>query len=174
MPRRNWVSLLTSLCTTVFAPLLMGSTGLTNNSDVRILAAHNRERSQLGLPPLRWNASLAQSSQAWAKHLTETGKFEHAEERADQPVGENLWAGSKGYYSAEAMVDAWIREKRYFKRGLFPDNSLTGNVADVGHYTQLVWKDTGQVGCALATGSREEVLVCRYSDAGNYRGETPF
>jgi len=83
-------------------------------------------------------------------------------------------AGTRGAFTLERMVDAWIREKRYFTPGLFPNNSATGNVDDIGHYTQLMWRDTGEVGCALARGSAEDVLVCRYSDAGNYIGERPF
>ena len=71
-------------------------------------------------------------------------------------------------------VAGWVREKRYFKPGAFPANSTTGRWEDVGHYTQLMWRDTRQVGCALATGAREDVLVCRYSAAGNYVGERPF
>jgi hypothetical protein len=47
-------------------------------------------------------------------------------------------------------------------------------VADVGHYTQLVWRATTQVGCASASSEREDILVCRYAEAGNYRGERPF
>ena len=58
------------------------------------------------------------------------------------PEGENLWAGSKGYFTPQAMVDAWIREKKYFRPGTFPDNSVTGRVEDVGHYTQVVWRAT--------------------------------
>jgi hypothetical protein len=30
------------------------------------------------------------------------------------------------------------------------------------------------VGCAEATSTREDILVCRYSAAGNYLGERPF
>ena len=72
------------------------------------------------------------------------------------------------------MVNAWVRERKYFKPGVFPDNSTTGNVADVGHFTQLVWRDTREVGCALAKNADNDVLVCRYSKAGNYVGEIPF
>ena len=90
------------------------------------------------------------------------------------PAGENLWAGTKGHYAPEAMVDAWIREKRYFRGGTFPNNSTTGDVEDVGHYTQLVWRATGEVGCARAASAREDILVCRYAEAGNYIGENPL
>ena len=142
--------------------------------DQRVLAAHNRERKGLGLVPLSWNAGLARSARRWADHLATTGRFEHAPESNANPQGENLWAGTKGYYSPEAMVDAWIREKKYFRAGTFPDNSTTGRVEDVGHYTQVVWRATTQVGCAESRSRREDILVCRYAEAGNYRGEVPY
>ena len=158
------------------APLLVSSTGLTSNLDARVLAAHNRERHQSDLPSLRWNEALASSAQAWADHLAATGGFDHApaDLRGGGRQGENLWAGTKGYYSAEAMVGLWIAEKKDFLPGPFPHNSRTGDVADVGHYTQLMWRRTSDVGCALARGREEDVLVCRYSRAGNVFGQQPF
>jgi len=142
--------------------------------DQRVLAAHNRERRDLGLVPLSWNAALARSARRWANYLASTGRFEHAPESPRSPEGENLWAGTKGYYSPEAMVDAWIREKKFFRPGTFPDNSTTGRMEDVGHYTQVVWRATTQVGCAESRSRKEDILVCRYAEAGNYRGEVPF
>ncbi len=157
-----------------------GVDGLVTGSDDsrifewRVLGAHNREREALGLAPLRWNPALAQSARKWADHLAATGRFEHAPENHAAPEGENLWAGTKGYYTPEAMVQAWIREKKFFRPGTFPDNSVTGRVEDVGHYTQLVWRATREVGCATARGGAEDILVCRYAEAGNWRGEKPF
>ncbi len=154
-------------------PALVGASDMRGQFEDRVLAAHNRERDVLGIAPLRWNPALAVDARGWADHLARTGEFEHAPEQ-EEPQGENLWAGTRGGYALEAMVDGWVREKRYFRPGLFPNNSSTGRVEDVGHYTQLVWRDTLDVGCALATGVREDVLVCRYSQAGNYEGELPF
>jgi hypothetical protein len=142
--------------------------------DRRVLAEQNLERRGLGLVPLSWNPALAHSAQHWADYLASTGRFEHAPENRSAPEGENLWAGTKGYYTPEAMVDAWIREKKFFRPGTFPDNSTTGRVEDVGHYTQVVWRATTQVGCAEARSHIEDILVCRYAEAGNYRGEVPF
>lgn len=158
------------------APLLVSSTGLTSNLDARLLAAHNRERHQADLPSLRWNEALAASAQDWADHLAATGGFDHAPAalRGGGQEGENLWAGTPGYFSAEAMVDLWIVEKKHYLPGPFPHNSRTGNVADVGHYTQLMWRRTSELGCGLARGREEDVLVCRYSRAGNVHGERPF
>lgn len=167
-------SRLASCAIAILAPMLIGATGLTENFDYRILAVHNRERAALGVGPLQWNLALAVSAKRWADHLAATDRFEHAPENNRAPEGENLWAGTRGYYAPEAMVGAWIREKQFFRQGSFPDNSVTGKVEDVGHYTQLVWRATGEVGCAKAMGRREEILVCRYAQAGNYIGERPF
>jgi hypothetical protein len=156
------------------APFVMGSAIPPASFDQRILAAHNQERLALGLQPLSWSDTLAQSAQRWADYLAATGRFEHAPENRDAPEGENLWAGTKGYFAPEAMVDAWVREKRFFQPGVFPDNSTTGKVEDVGHYTQMVWRATSEVGCAEASSAREDILVCRYAEAGNYIGERPF
>lgn len=156
------------------APLLVGATSPAVEFEATVLSLHNRERLGLGVPPLKWNAVLAQSAQTWANHLAATGAFEHAAESPSNPEGENLWEGTKGAYRLEQRIDAWIREKRYFKPGTFPDNSKTGNVEDVGHYTQVAWRNTSTVGCAQASGFNKDVLVCRYSNAGNYIGEQAF
>lgn len=153
------------------APLLIGGTGLTTNLDHRILAAHNRERAALGVPQLRWNPALAASARSWADYLGRTGAFRHD---LQEDEGENLWAGTRGHYSAEAMVGAWVEEKKHFRPGAFPHNSSTGQVGDVGHYTQVAWRRTHEVGCALAKSAQEDVLVCRYAQAGNIIGERPF
>ena len=155
------------------APLLLGNTA-TAGFETRLLAAQNRERAAYGVEPLAWDANLARSAQEWADHLAATGGFAHAPKDMRAPQGENLWAGTRGRYALEDMVDAWAREKRFFKPAPIPSASTTGRFADVGHYTQLMWRDTRHVGCALATGQREDVLVCRYSEAGNWVGEKPF
>lgn len=174
MAFRRFRSMLAGFVPLAIAPFLMGATNISTDFNVRLLAAQNAERARLGLAPLQWNANLAVSAAKWANHLAVTGRFEHSPENSAAPEGENLWAGTRGYYSPEAMVDAWAREKRYFRPGAFPNNSSTGNVEDVGHYTQLVWRQTGQVGCARASSADEDILVCRYSEAGNWIGERPF
>ena len=136
------------------------------------LDAHNRYRSEVGVPPLQWSDSLAASAQQWADHLAATGSFEHS---GTQGQGENLWKGTANAFSLTQMVDRWGAEKQYFKNGAFPDVSTTGNWGDVGHYTQIVWKDTSQVGCASADGSDgNSYLVCRYVSPGNFQGQAAF
>jgi hypothetical protein len=174
MTRKTLAKAIARLGMVAVLPFLAGATDLGSNFEARVLAAHNRERAALGLEKLQWNSGLQQSAQLWADYLARSGRFEHAPERGDNPQGENLWAGTAGYFSVDQMVDAWVREKRYFRETVFPNNSTTGDIRDVGHYTQLVWRKTRKVGCAIARGKEDEILVCRYSQAGNYIGELPY
>jgi len=138
----------------------------------RVLAAHNRARQSQGIPPLRWDPALAAGAERWAASLARRGAFEHSD--SGGAFGENLWAGTPGAYTPEYMVGRWVEEKRLFRAGHFPNNSATGNWLQVGHYTQLMWRATTAVGCALVKGARSDVLVCRYAPAGNVIGEVPF
>jgi hypothetical protein len=136
----------------------------------RILAAHNAERARTGLPPLAWDNGLGAGAAAYARQLAFTGRFEHSNRQARRGTGENLWKGSHGAFSVEAMVGGWSSEKRWFRPGTFPYVSRTGSWEDVGHYTQMIWPTTQRVGCALASTPRVDYLVCRYGTAGNIDG----
>ena len=57
--------------------------------------------------------------------------------------------GTRGAFSPEQMVGNWIAEKAHYRHGQFPYVSRTGNWADVAHYTQVVWRGTTHVGCAI-------------------------
>ena len=175
MANRSTLRKLSAVLALAVAPMLTANIPAGGDFEGRILVAHNRERAAAGVPELEWNDQLAASAQKWARHLGQTGAFEHSPDEAGQPVeGENLWAGTRGYYTPESMVRLWVAEKRYFKPGIFPNNSRTGDVEQVGHYTQLMWRKTTAVGCAVAQSRVEDVLVCRYSTAGNVTGETPY
>jgi hypothetical protein len=158
----------------LLAPLTMGATGLRTNMEERWLAAHNRERTDMGLRPLVWDAELQRDAKFYADYLAQTGTFEHADDGPGEPQGENLWGGTKGFYTPEAMVGLWIAEKKHYREGPIPSNSLTGRFQDVGHYTQLMWQSSLTIGCAMATGRRDDIMVCRYRDAGNVEGQIPF
>jgi len=136
----------------------------------RIVAAHNAERARIGMPPLAWDDSLGVGAAAYAQQMAFSGMFQHSNRQARRGIGENLWMGTHGAFSVEAMVGGWSAEKRYFMAGTFPNNSRSGNWEDVGHYTQMIWPTTTHVGCALASTARVDYLVCRYSPAGNMDG----
>lgn len=137
----------------------------------RLLQAHNVERDRAGLPRLAWSSRLAREAQDWAVHLSRKGSLEHAGSDRRRNMGENLWMGSAGYYSAEQMIGGFLSERGKFRPGTFPQVSRTGNWADVGHYTQIIWPRTTEVGCAVAKGAVNDFLVCRYNPPGNLIGQ---
>ncbi|MDB5686464.1 MAG: SCP-like extracellular [Rhizorhabdus sp.] len=174
--RRNIAKLAGVAALALVAPLAQGATDLDSNLNVRLLAGHNRERAKLGIPALAWDPGLARDAAVWAQHLTEVGRLVHSpDEPLDpDPEGENLWAGTRGYYGPEAMVGLWVAEKKNFKPGIFPNNYVTGDLDSIGHYTQVMWRSTKAVGCAVTRGRHDDFLVCRYSEGGNVIGEQPF
>ena len=167
---RSKLSLALLLC----SPLLVGGTVERADFNARLLAAHNAERARMGVPALAWDPSLAADARSWADDLAASGRFEHSPDAPGKPLqGENLWAGTPRAYSPEAMVALWGSEKVDYRPGIFPNNSRSGDVERVGHYTQLIWRSSRRVGCAAAVGKDEEFLVCRYSEAGNIIGQRP-
>jgi hypothetical protein len=165
-----------ALAITLATPLVQGASGIDNNLTERLLAGHNRERAAMGIPPLAWNELLARDARLYAQHLTKVGYLVHSEDAPEEtdPQGENLWAGTRGYYGPEQMIGLWVDEKKDFKEGVFPNNSRSGDLENVAHYTQVVWRSSRAVGCAVAHGRDDDFLVCRYSEGGNVIGERPF
>ena len=136
-----------------------------------MITGHNKARAELGLPPMEWNPALVVDAQVYARKLAASGRFEHSEEpRGLQPEGENLWTGTRGAYSYEEMIGHWVEERLSYRRGVTPDFSTTGHWQDVAHYTQIIWRDTVQFGCATASNDTDDYLVCRYTPPGNVVG----
>src|SRR5258708_32472054 len=137
-----------------------------------VLLHHNAFRSALHLAPLTWSADLASDAQVWATKLARMDKGQH-DPAIGGREGENIWWGSAGAFSSGDMVDFWGSEQQQFVYGVFPD-CRTSRSAVVGHYTQLIWKNTQAVGCALVSNGKMDYLVCRYSAPGNIMGEKPY
>jgi uncharacterized protein YkwD len=142
----------------------------TETFEERLLAAHNAERDRKHLPRLTWSDRLEQDARSWAEHLAHEDRMYHSDKKIRPGEGENLWSGTASFYTPGQMVGAFLAERRYFKPGVFPNVSSTGKWMDVGHYSQVIWPTTTQVGCALAHNRARDYLVCRYSPPGNYFG----
>jgi uncharacterized protein YkwD len=136
-----------------------------------ILKIHNDERAAVGSPPLKWSDSLAGDAKSWADHLAQIGTLQHAKVTGQ---GENLSyrSDSRGpsAISAEDLVNGWVNEKSQWHGGPLTQS----NWYPTGHYTQMVWKTTTQIGCGTASSGNSVYLVCRYSPPGNMMGESPY
>ena len=140
-----------------------------------MLAGHNDARGALGLPSLAWSAALAADARAYARELARTGQFEHSPQpRGNPPQGENLWTGTRRAYAYPEMIGHWVAERRFYRPLPVPDSSNSGRFGDVGHYTQIVWRATREVGCAEASNRTDDFVVCRYLPAGNIVSETAY
>jgi len=137
-----------------------------------ILQQHNILRADMQLSYLIWSDDLASDARAWASHLAEMDKGVHDESIRGRE-GENIWWGTSGAFTYAQMVGFWGDEKKGFVYGVFPDCKKSRG-AVVGHYTQIIWKNTTAVGCALASNGKTDYLVCRYSPAGNVVGQKPY
>ncbi len=163
-------SLALALVASVLAAPLSMAQSQSGSAEAEWLAAHNAERAQFGTAPLEWDRELAGEARDWARKLASEGTIRHASREDRKGRGENLWMGTRGYFRPQQMIASFASEKRHFRAGTFPQVSTTGKWADVGHYTQIVWRDTRKVGCALEQGRQFDVLVCRYWPAGNVIG----
>ncbi len=140
-----------------------------------MLVAHATARALVGVGPLAWNDELAEAARRHAEDLAQGNRFGHnGRFAAQRGVGENLWAGTRGGFTYSEMVEAWLEEARDYVNAPAPGFSRTGTWQDVGHYSQMVWRHTTHMGCAMASGPSDDVLVCRYAPAGNVIGQAAF
>ena len=137
-----------------------------NDIAQEFLEAHNVYRTEVGIENLTWSDELAQSATEWAEELAKTCAFEHSTGN----YGENLWKGTAGAFSITQVVDSWGSEKQDYN---YNENSCAVG-AVCGHYTQIVWESTTEVGCGTATCDGWDVWVCQYTPAGNVIGQKPY
>ncbi|XP_012282622.1 Golgi-associated plant pathogenesis-related protein 1 [Orussus abietinus] len=136
------------------------------------LKVHNKYRALHGSPDLKIEEELNKFAQEWAESLAKQDKAEH---RDQDQYGENIYAMSntdpewKGVH-AEDAVKSWYDEVALYKFGEDEPKDLT----EVGHFTQVVWKETLKVGVGLATSTGGTVyVVCNYDPPGNVVGQFP-
>jgi len=125
---------------------------------------HNTFRKQYGLKAIEWSDGLARKAYEYAQNCV----FEHL----GKGDGENIALGY--WYSAEEAavesVKLFATEKKSWNCAANTCKGTTDNLA-CGHYLQMIWEGTKQVGCASApcwdkTG-QQQMVVCFYNPSGN-------
>jgi uncharacterized protein YkwD len=134
--------------------------GSADPTDIRatLLAEHNRYREAHCAEPLAWSEHLEDIAAQWADELLSRGcPLEHSQHR----YGENLAAGSPGALDAARVVWLWYEEVELYDFDR-PDFSM-----ETGHFTQVVWRGTRELGCAQTSCDGIDIWVCNYAPAGN-------
>ena len=161
---------------------------LDEYSQREILDIHNREREAVGVRPLVWSDSLAAGAQAWAEEIASLRlRLDRCDQDSSQcpppsnvnqrerDQGENIaWGPYPGReYRAASLAESWANERRNYVPGT-PIEPRFGYPEGVyGHYTQMVWGHTFEIGCGFA--QRDfSILVCRYAPGGNWIGDVPY
>lgn len=131
-----------------------------------ILNTHNRLRAEVNVPPLTWSDELAAFAQEWADQLSGEDGIRHRGS-GGSGTGENIAAGN----SVGLMLSLWADEKDNYNDSA----GICYSGRECRHYTQMVWRNTTQIGCGIASHGRYGgVLVCNYSPPGNYVGQRPY
>ncbi len=143
------------------------------------VSKHNTYRATHNSPNINISDSLNTSAQAWAEKIASSGEFEHSTNRNN--VGENIYAS----YSTESTVDPATlgntAVKEWYDEIKDYNYANPGFSSETGHFTQVVWKGSTQLGCGAAQGTatiegtnyNAFYVVCQYAPAGNVQGQFP-
>lgn len=143
-----------------------------------ITAAHNAARAAVmpvpstPLPALMWSPTVAAAAQTWANKCM----FQHS----GNGYGENIYADT-GQGGPQAVVADWVSEKANYN---YSNNTCAAGKT-CGHYTQVVWRSSQRLGCAVKqcttgspfgsfNGGRWTFWVCDYDPPGNFTGQRPY
>jgi Cysteine-rich secretory protein family len=149
-----------------------------------MLSAHNDRRHQHCVAPLTWSNDLAQAAQTYADKCILNMHGADGENMADAWRVQNESPVLPAMTDKEAFERTWYCEfnNYHFDNPQFK-GGFTANCRDVnGHFTEVVWKDTCQLGCGRATcGMTDEHgvvhqgthWVCRFNPPGNKNVSDP-
>src|SRR5579872_42552 len=157
---------------------------------VGMTAAHNAVRAKVmttpALPMVTWSQTVADYAQQWATMLasnpsTCTAPVHRSQsELGPKNYGENLAAFFGGGFgvsqggnlsTAQQAVDSWASEVMCWTYGAFmtSDQCNTSCYQNLhsdgcGHYTQIVWRSSIEIGCGVATctsnGQTSDIWIC--------------
>ncbi|PFH58509.1 hypothetical protein XA68_13594 [Ophiocordyceps unilateralis] len=149
-----------------------------------MLDKHNEARKEHNVQALKWDAELASVALQSAQNCIDNHD-NHDKKANGEGFGQNLawlWSSGGGDKNPTEValggVKGWYDEKDKYA-GLYgvddpySNPGSSGGFHAFGHYTQMVWKDTGAVGCGTyqcSGGNIQWVTVCNYQKTGNVLG----
>ncbi|MBL8003978.1 MAG: hypothetical protein JNL36_02675 [Candidatus Kapabacteria bacterium] len=145
----------------------------TPNESKQVIALHNSFRTPLSIPPITYSENLAQFALEWCKELgRKNGAFEHRPRTGPfgHKYGENIYKGTKTNQPFTDAVNLWSTEKSKFRNDILNRS----NWSKAGHYSQMIWRKSVSVGCAVVEINGMSIVVCNYDPAGNMMGERTY
>jgi hypothetical protein len=159
---------------------------LTQDVIDAFVAAHNQARSgplnptpSPPLPPVSWDAILADSVYVYAVQCKgSSGLLSHNADRSTDYqamggsgyVGENIYGASGAGATPDDAVSLWMSEASSY-------DYASGDLGNAGHYTQIVWRDSVRIGCAIVDCpalTYHNTVICDYAPGGNISGQKPY
>jgi pathogenesis-related protein 1 len=120
------------------------------------------------LPNVTWSDPVAASAQGWANQLANQGcTLQHESQTS---YGENLAMGTN--LTLLGALAMWASEMPKYTWS--PTYSIEDFNAGSGHYTQLAWRTSIQVGCGTANCGNSVIISCRFSPPGNVIGQPVY
>ena len=137
--------------------------GELNQLEFDFFIEHNNKRALHGVGNLTWNWELAQFAADYAASALDCNNLQLI--HSGGPYGENLAAGYEGGFRP---VDVWYDEISLY------DYDNPGFAEETGHFTQVIWNATNEVGCAYVDCHNQwsQYTICEYRPAGNIVGST--
>ncbi|KAK3540811.1 hypothetical protein QTP86_001967 [Hemibagrus guttatus] len=138
-----------------------------------IVNIHNTFRREVvptasNMLKMRWSDEVAASAQLWADTCAIAHGPPSSRMLGTYEMGENLFYSSNMLLWTD-VVTAWHNEVVNYK---FHTGSINGK--SIGHYTQVVWFSSYEVGCGVAKCGSVYFYDCQYYRAGNYKGVPPY
>jgi len=131
------------------------------------LDTHNKYRRKHHVGNLVLSKDLCNIAQKYAETMARTGNFAHSRGKYNgKNMGENLFACYGIKITGKMMTDDWYNEVSQY------NFNNPGFVSGTGHFTQVVWKGSREVGFGFAQ-ARDGYYygVANYYPAGNYLNE---
>lgn len=139
----------------------------SNAFELETLEIHNNFRAEHGVPPLVLSKEISKHSQKWAEELAKKDEMAYS---LNQTYGENIYCGWSAdpniKITPNVCVEKWYNEINDFSFGKEPE------VLTCGHFTQIVWKNTKELGVGSAKSKSGKLyVVANYYPPGNYSGQ---
>lgn len=132
------------------------------------LEEHNIKRNKHHVEDLVTCPELEKIAQKYAEYLAKSNMFQHSNGKfKGDYMGENLYMQGGRKMTGKLAVQSWYDEIKSYN--FANPNKSNGTV---GHFTQLIWKDSKKLGVGCAK-SRDGsyFVVANYYPAGNFIGE---